>query len=109
MKTLFKSQDMWDYVKIGFESSNEDEAQTKEHQKKDGNSLTREFETSFMKSNESVQDLLAQVSTVASHKKSYGEKISDETVEGKVLRSLTLRFDHIVAVIEESKCWDLMI
>ncbi|GKE83370.1 hypothetical protein Tco_1557112, partial [Tanacetum coccineum] len=56
-----------------------------------------------MKSNESVQDLLAQVSTVASHKKTYGEKISDDTMVAKVLRSLNPRFDHIVAVIEESK------
>lgn len=35
--------------------------------------------------------------------KSYGEKISNETVVCKVLRSLTSKFNHVVATIEESK------
>ncbi|GJR45348.1 uncharacterized mitochondrial protein-like protein [Tanacetum coccineum] len=39
MKTLFKSQDLWDYVEIGFESSNEDEARTNERHKKDAKAL----------------------------------------------------------------------
>ncbi|GJW64219.1 retrovirus-related pol polyprotein from transposon TNT 1-94, partial [Tanacetum coccineum] len=110
MKTLFKSQYLWDYAEIGFASSNEDEARTNEHHKKDTKalfyiqqamdesiflriasatitkqawmilsaeyqgsskviivklqSLRLEFETSSMKSNESVQDLLARVSTM---------------------------------------------
>ena len=147
MKTLFRSQDLWDHIENNVESSNE--AQTKEYEKKDAKalffiqqavdesifsriasattakqawtilsteyqgsskvitvklqSLRREFETSAMKSNESVQDFLARVSTVVSHMNSYGEQISDETVVAKVLRSLTPRYDHVVAVIEESK------
>ncbi|KAK9185365.1 hypothetical protein WN943_025721 [Citrus x changshan-huyou] len=35
--------------------------------------------------------------------KSDGENVSTETVVTKVLRSLTKRFDHVVATIEESK------
>ena len=34
--------------------------------------------------------------------RSYKENISNETVVCKVLRSLTSKFDHVVAVIEES-------
>ncbi|KAK6255552.1 hypothetical protein SCA6_016857 [Theobroma cacao] len=34
--------------------------------------------------------------------KSYGEDISEETVVAKVLRSLTPKFEHIVAAIEEA-------
>ncbi|KAJ0011485.1 hypothetical protein Pint_33072 [Pistacia integerrima] len=34
--------------------------------------------------------------------KSYGEKIIDEIVVAKILRSLTPKFEHVVAVIEES-------
>lgn len=35
--------------------------------------------------------------------RSYGEHISDETVVSKVLSSLTAKFDHVVAAIEEAK------
>nr|GEX87700.1 UBN2 domain-containing protein [Tanacetum cinerariifolium] len=66
-------------------------------------SLRRDFETSFMKHNESVQDFLARVSSVVSQMKAYGDKISDEIVVAKVLRSLPAKFDHVVAAIEESK------
>ncbi|GJX24931.1 retrovirus-related pol polyprotein from transposon TNT 1-94 [Tanacetum coccineum] len=66
-------------------------------------SLRRELKTSAMKNNESVQDFLARVSTVVCHMKSYGEQVSDETVVAKVLRSLTPKFDHVVAAIKESK------
>ncbi|GKG31955.1 hypothetical protein Tco_0426905, partial [Tanacetum coccineum] len=58
---------------------------------------------SSMKGNESVQYYLARVSTIVSQMKSYGEKITDETVVSIVLRSLTPKFDHVVAAIEESK------
>ena len=66
-------------------------------------SLRRDFETSFMKHNESVQDFLARVSSVVGQMKAYGDKISDEIVVAKVLRSLPSKFDHVVAAIEESK------
>ncbi|GKF53775.1 hypothetical protein Tco_0160685, partial [Tanacetum coccineum] len=65
-------------------------------------SLRREFETSAMKNHEYVQDFLARVSTVVCHMKSYGEQVSHETMVAKVLRSLTPKFDHVVAAIEES-------
>jgi len=35
--------------------------------------------------------------------KSYGETVSDHVVVSKVLRSRTTEFDHVVAIIEESK------
>lgn len=35
--------------------------------------------------------------------KSYGEEISYATIVAKTFRSLTLKFDHVVAAIEESK------
>ncbi|GKC45934.1 retrovirus-related pol polyprotein from transposon TNT 1-94 [Tanacetum coccineum] len=63
----------------------------------------RDFETSVMKNNESVQDYLARVSAIVSQMRSYGEKIADEVIVAKVLRSLTPKFNHVVAAIEESK------
>ncbi|XP_047270516.1 uncharacterized protein LOC124899617 [Capsicum annuum] len=65
-------------------------------------SLRRDFENSFMKSSESVQDYLSRVSTIVNHMKAYGDKIIDETVIAKGIRSLNKRFDHVVAAIEES-------
>nr|GEU71049.1 retrovirus-related Pol polyprotein from transposon TNT 1-94 [Tanacetum cinerariifolium] len=38
-----------------------------------------------------------------SQMRSYGEKVTDETVVAKVLRSLDPKFDHVVATIKESK------
>ncbi|XP_075076448.1 uncharacterized protein LOC142163093 [Nicotiana tabacum] len=66
-------------------------------------SLRRDFETLFMKNNESVQDFLSRVTGIVSQMKSYGEEVSDETVVAKVLRSLPPKFEHVVAAIEESK------
>ncbi|CAL5340443.1 unnamed protein product [Camellia sinensis] len=66
-------------------------------------SLRRDFETLYMKNGESIADFLSRVMTIVSQMRSYGEKISDETVVAKVLRSLTPKFDHVVAAIEESK------
>lgn len=44
-----------------------------------------------------------RVSGIVNLMKSYGEKITDETVVAKVLRSLINKFEHVVAAIEESK------
>ncbi|XP_010267663.1 PREDICTED: uncharacterized protein LOC104604813 [Nelumbo nucifera] len=65
--------------------------------------LGHDFETLAMKEKESVQVFLSKVSRIVNHMKSYGESISNETVVSKVLRSLTSKFYHVVAAIEESK------
>src|ERR1044071_2901530 len=52
-------------------------------------SLRREFETSLMKDKEKIQDYLSRISGTVQQMRSYGEKISDELVVGKALRSLT--------------------
>ncbi|XP_021909031.1 uncharacterized protein LOC110823062 isoform X2 [Carica papaya] len=62
----------------------------------------REFETLSMKNVEYIQAYLFRVSSLVNQMKSYGEVIYEETVVAKVLRSLTLKFEHIVAAIEEA-------
>ncbi|KAH0647717.1 hypothetical protein KY290_033702 [Solanum tuberosum] len=153
MKTLFRSQELWDLIEDGFtdvaELDAEEENRLKKIRKKDAKalffiqqavhetifsriaaattsrdvwlilktefqgsskvitmklqSLRRDFETLFMKNNESVQDFLSRVSGIVSQMKSYGEEIGDKIVVSKVLRSLPPKFDHVVAAIEESK------
>ena len=43
------------------------------------------------------------MSEIVSHMKTYGEILDNETVVSRVLRTLTKDFDHVVAVIKESK------
>lgn len=143
MKTLFRSQELWDLVENGYE---DDDRETKKRDAKalffiqqalhdtifsriaaaetskeawmilknefQGSSkvitvklqsLRREFETLFMKDNESVQDFLSRATAIVSQMRLYGEEIFDKTIVAKVLRSLTKKFDHVVAAIEESK------
>ena len=57
--------------------------------------LCRKFDTS-------EQVYLSRVSEIVTSMKSYWEKITTEAVVSRVLRSLTAKFDHVVAVIEES-------
>lgn len=150
MKTLFKSQELWDLVESGYEDSDPGHAQRlRENRKKDAKALFLiqhaldddifpsisaaetsneaweilqqefmgdkkviavklqtlrcDFETLNMKNSESMQEYKSRVSATVNHMKSYGEALSDETVVAKVLRSLTSKFDHVVAAIEESK------
>ncbi|KAI3789477.1 hypothetical protein L2E82_02274 [Cichorium intybus] len=148
MKTLFRSQDLWDLVENNTTEGNQDEM-SKEIQKKDAKalffiqqavdesifsriaaaktaheawsilkieyqgsakvitvklqSLRRDFETANMKSQETVQEYLARISCIVGQMRSYGEKITDESIVGKILRSLSPKYDHVVAAIEESK------
>ena len=56
-----------------------------------------------MANGESIADFLSRAMAIVSQMRTYGEKISDETIVAKVLRSLTPKFDHVVAAIEEAK------
>ncbi|KAA0063730.1 Retrovirus-related Pol polyprotein from transposon TNT 1-94 [Cucumis melo var. makuwa] len=72
MKTLLRSQDLWDLVEQGY-ADPDDEGTLRENRNKDSKTLMR----------------------------TYGDTVTDQIVE-KVLRSLTPKFDHIVTAIEES-------
>ena len=149
MKTLFKSQDLWEFVEAVYTETSADEAHQKDNQKKDAKalffiqqaidetifprtaaavtskeawdilkteyqgsakvitvklqSLRRQFETLNMKPNEAVKEYLAKAASIVTRMLAYGDKISDEIMVAKVLRSLPVKFDHVVAAIEESK------
>lgn len=64
--------------------------------------LRCDFENFEMKRDEYVQTYLLRVSSLVLQMKSSGESISNEIVVGKVLETLTRKFDHIVAAIEEA-------
>lgn len=56
-----------------------------------------------MENSESIADFLSRAMAIASQMRAYGERISDETIVTKLLQSLTSKFDHVVAAIEEGK------
>ena len=68
--------------------------------------LRRDFETLQMQTGESVQIFLSRVTTVVNQIRAFGDTMAEKTVVAKVLRSLTPKFDHVVAAIEESKDLD---
>jgi len=66
-------------------------------------SLRHDFETLMMKSGESIASFLSRAMTIVSQMRSYGEKVTDQIIVEKVLRSLNPKFDHVVTAIEEFK------
>lgn len=146
MKTVFKSQGLWDLVNTGFPDPNPSVDETNKRDAKammliqqglddtifpkiascerskeawevlqtsfQGTakvmtvklqSLRREFETLKMERDEKVLPFLTKVQKIVNQMKVYGEEVSEQKVVCKVLRSLTAKFDHVVAAIEESK------
>ena len=65
--------------------------------------LRAEFEALNMSESESVSDYCTSTIVLVNKMKRLGEEIEDVRVVEKILRSLTGKFEHVVAVIEESK------
>jgi len=71
-------------------------------------SLRKEFEMLTMKEAEKVNSYFARTLTVVNKMKVNGEDVKPSTVVGKVLRSLTPKFNYVVCSIEESNDLDAM-
>ncbi|KAG6529457.1 hypothetical protein ZIOFF_011655 [Zingiber officinale] len=63
----------------------------------------RNFDNLSMKENESIKDFSSRVAEIVNQIKGYGDTISEKKVVERILRSLPQKFEHIVAVIEETK------
>ncbi|XP_022854743.1 uncharacterized protein LOC111376047 [Olea europaea var. sylvestris] len=65
--------------------------------------LRSEFETTRMKSGESVTDYFPRIMTIANKMRIHGDKTEDVTIVEKLLRSMTPKFNFVVCSIEDSK------
>jgi hypothetical protein len=65
--------------------------------------LRRQYELLQMTDQESVSEYLGRVQVIVNQMASCGEKLTEQQVVEKVLRTLTSWFDYIVVAIEESK------
>lgn len=63
----------------------------------------RIYEFFHMEENESITYFFIKVMRLVNKIKSCGEVLTSRSVFAKILRSLLLKFDHVVVVIEESK------
>jgi gag-polypeptide of LTR copia-type len=68
--------------------------------------LCRDFETLQMNKEETMQNFLSKVQTVVNQIRVFGDTMEEKIVVAKMLRSLTPKFDHVIAAIEESKNLD---
>ena len=63
----------------------------------------RDFEILQMKETEDIDSIMNMVISVINQLKIYGQDVKYRTVIEKVLRSLSTKFDIVVAAIEEAK------
>lgn len=95
ISTATQSKEAWELLKSEYQGT--DKVITVKLQ-----TLRRDFETLSMKKSESLQVFFTRTIAVVNQIRSLGEVLIDQKVVEKILRSLTPKFDHVVAAIEVS-------
>ena len=63
----------------------------------------REFDNLQMKENETVQEFSPKISVIINKIRRYGDNINDQKIVEKILRSLSIKIEHVIVAIEEAK------
>ena len=63
----------------------------------------REFDNLQMKENETVQEFFPKISVIINKIRRYGDNINDQKIVEKILRSLSIKIEHVIVAIEEAK------
>nr|XP_048331640.1 uncharacterized protein LOC125422966 [Ziziphus jujuba var. spinosa] len=71
-------------------------------------SLRAEFENLRMKSGELVSEYFSRTMAITNKMRIHGEKLEDVAIVEKILRSMTVKFNFVIYLIEESKDVDTL-
>lgn len=69
--------------------------------------LRSEFYTLKMKNSELMEEYFNRVLSIINQLKVNGEQILDQRTVGKILNSMTRKFEHVVVAIENQKTWPI--
>ncbi|XP_039143213.1 uncharacterized protein LOC120280436 [Dioscorea cayenensis subsp. rotundata] len=90
------AHEAWEMIKTKFQGSSKVVAVRKQ-------TLRQKFEMLHMQEGELIKEYLSRVVTIVNQIKAIGHKLTEEEVVGKVLRSLSSRWDYVAVAIEEAK------
>jgi len=93
---ITRSKEAWDILAKYYEG-NDNVKQVKLQ------SLRRKYELMLMEDDQRISDYISKLQFVVNQMKACGEEVLDQQVVGKIMRSLTSKFDFIVVSIQESK------
>ncbi|KAF7820234.1 Retrovirus-related Pol polyprotein from transposon TNT 1-94 [Senna tora] len=89
------AKEAWDILKLAYKGV--DKAQKFKLQ-----SLRREYERYEMSGSETVEQYFSRVTDLVNKMRIYGENIPDSKVVEKILRTMPIKYDHVVTTIIES-------
>ena len=96
INTCTVAKDAWESLKITHEGTSKVKMSRLQL-------LTTQFENLRMKADEFIHDFHMSIIDITSSSGALGEKMSEEKIVRKILRSLTKKFDMKVTTIEESQ------
>ncbi|XP_025651731.1 uncharacterized protein [Arachis hypogaea] len=95
------AKEAWNTLKLSYKGV--DKAQKAKLQ-----SLRREYERYEMSSSETVEQYFTRVTDLVNKMRVYGEDMPDSKVVEKILRTMPMKYDHVVTTILESHDMDTM-
>ncbi|KAH9706546.1 hypothetical protein KPL70_012251 [Citrus sinensis] len=90
------SKEVWEKLKIFYKGAEQVEKVRLQ-------TLRGEFESLHMKASESISNYFTRVVTISNELKRNGEEFKEVRIIEKILRSVDLKFDHIIVTIEETR------
>ncbi|XP_072060552.1 uncharacterized protein [Arachis hypogaea] len=95
------AKEAWNTLKLSYKGV--DKAQKAKLQ-----SLRREYERYEMSSSETVEQYFTRITDLVNKMRVYGEDMPDSKVVEKILRTMPMKYDHVVTTILESHNMDTM-